>query len=75
MKPPKDRYAAIRVLAAAGVGSREDSYDCDDPGAAVPEGLTLAYDRPLCPCVDMSATRSNSMRWLADRAGSDLIGA
>jgi putative transposase len=60
----------------ASMGSVGDCYDCDDAGAVVPEGLTLAYDRPWCPCVDMSATPEQPARKrLADRAGSDLIGA
>ncbi|MDP3949768.1 IS3 family transposase, partial [Microbacterium sp.] len=56
------QYRAIRYTerlaeaeAVASVGSRGDSYDCEQNQGLPGRGLTLAYDWPRCLGVDLSA--------------------
>ncbi len=63
------QYLSIRYterLAEAGiepsVGSKGDSYDCDLPGAAGGGWSDPSYDRPRCPCVDVSTTLPGGIR-------------
>ena len=76
------QYRAIRYTerlaeaeAVASVGSKGDSYDCEDRVCATAWGLTLVTTGPAgCPCVDVSAL-GGGVHLAAGRVGSDLIGA
>ena len=77
------QYRAIRYTerlaeaeAVASVGSRGDSYDCEQNQGLPGRGLTLAYDWPRCLGVDLSApARWRSTHPPAGREGGDRIGA
>ena len=77
------QYRAIRYTeriaeaeAVASVGSKGDSYDCEDRVCATAWGLTLVMTGPAgCPCVDVSALGGGGVHLAAGRVGSDLIGA
>ena len=77
------QYRAIRYTerlaeaeAVASVGSKGDSYDCEENQGLPGRGLTLAYDWPRCLGVDLSApVRWRSTHTPAGREGGDRIGA
>lgn len=52
------------------VGSRGDSYDCDNGVAAGSTGLTLLMIDRSCPCVDVSSVSTRSL--LAVRRGHEM---
>ncbi|OLT17731.1 integrase [Serinicoccus sp. CUA-874] len=76
------QYRAVRYTerlaeagAVASVGSKGDSYDCEDRVCATAWGLTLVTTGPAgCPRVDVSAL-GGGVHLAAGRVGSDLIGA
>ena len=77
------QYRAIRYAerlaeaeAVASVGSKGDSYDCEQNQGLPGRGLTLAYDWPVCLGVDLSTpARWRSTHTPAGREGGDRIGA
>ena len=76
------QYRAIRYTerlaeaeAVASVGSKGDSYDCEDRVCATAWGLTLVMTGPDgCPCIDVSAL-GGGVHLAAGGVGSDLIRA